>query len=241
MLTFFRKIRQQLLLENKLSRYLIYAFGEILLVMIGILLALQVNNWNELNQRKNTEQKMLEELLVNLRADSVDNSINIKWYERTAQSAQIIVETLESKTPWHDSLATHYGNIFTFGISTLNKSAYENLKSIGFNLISNDSIRIALTDLYSINYELLRKTEQAFTFDNLNQMVLPVLTKRLKMERWFYAVPLNYEALLVDVEFKETVRWRGITMAYVGNTTRDANKRVHRLMRMLEKELDKEN
>jgi len=46
MLRFFRTLRQRLLTENKFSRYLLYAVGEILLVMIGILLALQVNNWN---------------------------------------------------------------------------------------------------------------------------------------------------------------------------------------------------
>ena len=47
MIKFFRKIRQKLLSENKFSKYLIYAIGEIFLVMIGILLALQINNWNE--------------------------------------------------------------------------------------------------------------------------------------------------------------------------------------------------
>ena len=47
MIKFFRKIRQRLLTENKFSKYLLYAFGEILLVVIGILIALQINNWNE--------------------------------------------------------------------------------------------------------------------------------------------------------------------------------------------------
>jgi hypothetical protein len=47
MIKFFRKIRQKLLSENKFSKYLIYAIGVIFLVMIGILLALQINNWNE--------------------------------------------------------------------------------------------------------------------------------------------------------------------------------------------------
>ena len=47
MIKFFRKIRQKLLAENKISKYLIYAFGEIILVVIGILIALQINNWNE--------------------------------------------------------------------------------------------------------------------------------------------------------------------------------------------------
>ena len=47
MIKFFRKIRQNLLSENKFSKYLIYAIGEIILVVIGILIALQINNWNE--------------------------------------------------------------------------------------------------------------------------------------------------------------------------------------------------
>jgi hypothetical protein len=47
MVKFFRKIRQKLLSENKFSKYFIYAIGEIVLVVIGILIALQINNWNE--------------------------------------------------------------------------------------------------------------------------------------------------------------------------------------------------
>ena len=47
MIKFFRKIRQRLLTENKFSKYLLYAIGEIILVVIGILIALQINNWNE--------------------------------------------------------------------------------------------------------------------------------------------------------------------------------------------------
>ena len=57
MIIFFRKIRQRLLTENKFSKYLLYAIGEIALVMIGILLALQVNNWNEDQKIKRQEMK----------------------------------------------------------------------------------------------------------------------------------------------------------------------------------------
>ncbi|WP_339893795.1 DUF6090 family protein [uncultured Algibacter sp.] len=55
MIKFFRKIRQKLLTENKFSKYLLYAVGEIVLVVIGILIALQVNTWNE-NTKRNTEE-----------------------------------------------------------------------------------------------------------------------------------------------------------------------------------------
>ena len=59
MIKFFRKIRQNLLMENKNSKYIKYAFGEIILVMIGILLALQVNNWNEKRKLSNSIESLL--------------------------------------------------------------------------------------------------------------------------------------------------------------------------------------
>ena len=64
MIKFFRKIRQRLLTENKFSKYFLYAIGEISLVVIGILIALQVNDWN--NNRKNLdlEDKILKEIKI---------------------------------------------------------------------------------------------------------------------------------------------------------------------------------
>jgi len=62
MINFFRKIRQKLLNENKLSKYLLYALGEIVLVVIGILIALQINNWNENKKDRRQERELLIQL-----------------------------------------------------------------------------------------------------------------------------------------------------------------------------------
>ncbi len=59
MIRLFKKIRQQLLSKNNYSNYLLYASGEIILVVLGILIALQINNWNENKQLRNTEQQYL--------------------------------------------------------------------------------------------------------------------------------------------------------------------------------------
>ena len=66
MIKFFRKIRQQLLAENRFGRYVIYAFGEIVLVVIGILIALQINTWNESKENKKWERQFLEDLSIEL-------------------------------------------------------------------------------------------------------------------------------------------------------------------------------
>ena len=67
MIKFFRKIRQKLLSENKFNKYLIYAIGEIILVVIGILIALQINNWNEKNKNLTTSNETLQILQTELK------------------------------------------------------------------------------------------------------------------------------------------------------------------------------
>ena len=71
MIKFFRKIRQNLLLEGKTGKYFKYAIGEIILVVIGILIALQINNWNEDNKKKRDERVLLQAVLANLELDSL--------------------------------------------------------------------------------------------------------------------------------------------------------------------------
>ena len=90
MITFFRKIRRQLANENKFLQYSRYALGEIVLVVIGILIALAINNWNENRKERIQEQKVLTELLTSLEhnysrmvADSVNRS---DWNRCTATS-----------------------------------------------------------------------------------------------------------------------------------------------------------
>jgi hypothetical protein len=71
MINFFRKIRQKLLSQNRITRYLVYALGEIFLVVIGILIALSINNWNEDRKRNLQEIRLAIQLLEDARADSV--------------------------------------------------------------------------------------------------------------------------------------------------------------------------
>lgn len=72
MIKFFRHIRKQLLAENKFSKYLLYAIGEIVLVMIGILLAFQVNNWNENRKLEKLENSYYINILNDLHNDSLE-------------------------------------------------------------------------------------------------------------------------------------------------------------------------
>ncbi|WP_223115320.1 DUF6090 family protein [Hanstruepera ponticola] len=72
MIKFFRKIRQNLLSEGKTEKYLKYAIGEIILVVIGILIALQINNWNEKRKERNKEDQLIDVLITDLQSKKAE-------------------------------------------------------------------------------------------------------------------------------------------------------------------------
>jgi len=78
MIKFFRNIRKNLVKAGKTTKYFKYAIGEIVLVVVGILIALQINNWNEVKKIKTLETKILKELHNNLilDIDEIHNDVN---------------------------------------------------------------------------------------------------------------------------------------------------------------------
>ena len=92
MLQFFRKIRRQLLTENKFNQYMLYAVGEILLVVIGILLALQINNWNENNKNNALQINYMKGLISDLDYDIRSYSLGIEEIDRHRESEGIGVD-----------------------------------------------------------------------------------------------------------------------------------------------------
>jgi len=146
MLKLFRRIRQKLIQEGSLSRYLIYAIGEIALVMIGILLALQVNNWNLNQQAKKSENNAL----VELRAEFGKNQKRLneliavrKLQEEQIRSyiALIIDDDIPIGEKMNAQLPSDYdgvwGNENMVLSSLINTGAIEN--------IQNDSLKMLLT------------------------------------------------------------------------------------------------
>ncbi|MCX2719762.1 DUF6090 family protein [Lentiprolixibacter aurantiacus] len=71
MIKFFRQIRYNLIAQNQTVKYLKYAIGEIILVVIGILIALQINNWNEKRKNDLKESLLIKNIIEDLRLDSI--------------------------------------------------------------------------------------------------------------------------------------------------------------------------
>ncbi|MDC6389099.1 DUF6090 family protein [Maribacter sp. PR1] len=99
MIKFFRRIRKQLLSENKFSKYLIYAFGEIILVVIGILIALQINNLNETRKQNDLEQDYLFALKKEFENNLVEVNRVIELNTALLKNAQELSRYTGPNTP----------------------------------------------------------------------------------------------------------------------------------------------
>ena len=104
MLKFFRRIRRKLLDERNLKRYLIYALGEMLLVVVGILIALQINNRSQFYKDRILEIEILEEIRENIITDFNDHNQNMGNLNQMITSSGIILDHLNNDLPYHDSL-----------------------------------------------------------------------------------------------------------------------------------------
>jgi len=99
MIKFFRKIRQRLLTENKFSKYLLYAIGEIVLVVVGILIALQINNWNEARKNHNNLEGYLIFMLEDIESDKNQLIRLIQEREASFLSTTKIIDAYKNQSP----------------------------------------------------------------------------------------------------------------------------------------------
>jgi len=151
MIKFFRKIRQNLLSENKFSKYLIYAIGEIFLVVVGILIALQINNWNEERKAIAREKLFLNEFKTSINKDLFNFDRYGPRLKRKKSGLDSLSHYIQNGQDIHDSLFIKFYFQMRQGIRLgHDNGAYEALKSSGLDYIRNDSLRASINKTYTI-------------------------------------------------------------------------------------------
>ncbi len=182
MIKFFRNIRQTLIMENKTSKYLKYAIGEIFLVVIGILIALQINNWNEQRKERNREQAILKNLQNEFKANI--NNVNeaySSFYEAYEASLLLleIISTDEAINPvLVEQLIDDIINK-TKSLDIITGSIDEMLNTGSFNLIRNPDLRKQLSN-WSF-YKTDTEDDIVIYRDYLFDFFIPSLTNKVQL------------------------------------------------------------
>lgn len=180
MISLFRKIRLKLLNQHRITQYLAYAIGEILLVVIGILIALQINTWNELRKTRQYELKMLKELKATLQKDRAYFSSQLPRLIHKQNASNRLLAMIENKEENLDTLNSYFADLRFDILFQYNAGAYGSIKAGGIDKISNDSIRAKMAGIYEF---LIPRSEKIF--ENLSNSDLEEnslaekLTKRI--------------------------------------------------------------
>ena len=210
MIKFFRKIRHKLLSENKFSKYLIYAIGEIILVVIGILIALSINNWNA--NRINTKKESI--VLLNIHNEFKKNKIQLdtilKKHKIVKRNCTKIINLFPIKSISEpiilDSLPRYL--FFTYGAYTFNpsQSSINALTSTSsFDIIENDELRNLLISWNDLVEDYQEEEIKSSDFE-LNRYD-PFIAKHFDFNFDFKDSRNNLQALQT-LEFEYLVNYR---------------------------------
>jgi predicted CopG family antitoxin len=247
MIKFFRKIRQKLITESKFSKYLIYAIGEIVLVVIGILIALQINNSNEIRKSRNKEVSYLINIKDDLNTNSEKISSLIERRNKRTEVAHKLIGHIEGEPvlDWHE-FNLEIIKIYTWERFYQHNYTFEELISSGnLSFIRNDSIKTLLFDLES-TYKQLKAEEDHWRFD-AEELVFKPSYEDLDMQ----LILRDYRGeknLLKSEVFKEFFEDRKVKNGYVMATVefgimnshlKKMNQIIEQLLGLIDKEITK--
>jgi len=153
MIKFFRHIRQMLINKNKIGKYLLYAIGEILLVVTGILIALQINNRNEFKKERLEEQKILRQLASEYQANLEQLDQKIAMRNEMNRASEYLIDLFENNRSFNaDSVL--YGLFRVTQDPTFDPISNDLVASGKIRLIQNDSLSNLLSNWPSNVYQV---------------------------------------------------------------------------------------
>lgn len=249
MIKFFRRVRQDLLIKGKTSKYFKYAFGEVILVVIGILIALQINNWNELKKERTIEKELLTQIKTDL-SQNLDflkkNEENIITFKNAADS---VIYSLEQKEK------TKYFSIYVSIIHIRRKlnianTGYTSLKSGLLPIVKNNKLKNDIIKLYEQDVELVEYTEDemhnhlddqlfpvSYALFKINQRVTLSIKGLSNYEKFDPYLPQDFGALCENLEFINVVkRLRSIYNVSLFNI-KDAIAHTESVLKAIDEEL----
>ncbi len=238
----FRRVRMDQIGGSRVTKYLLYAIGEIVLLVIGIMIAVQINNWNEVKQQKQLELQTLKEIRGSIET-------NLAEMERlsAAHSAQVehfkdLVTHMEEDLPYHDSLETKMAAIFGWYTPLFDFAPYETLKTRGVELISNDTIKRNIIAVYEKVIFRITDGLEKFESGNSTAVVLPYFSKHFELYNTNPPrVKANdYERLKRDPEYRNILQLLIGIRSFGVNLSNASAQGLEAVVELLNKEIDQQ-
>ena len=194
--------------QNKTGKYFKYAIGEIVLVVIGILFALQINNWNEHRKTRNLEIKTLKELRSDLMQNIDDIEGNITKLKECKRANEVVIYHMENNLPYNDSLDSYFANLYPYITFSPIQTTFNYLNQNGVKLLSNDSLRANISDLYANQFNLYKVFERTYLVEHHNNYVKPMfMTEFDTWDLYESFKPRNYSQFIKNDDYKQIMNY----------------------------------
>ena len=177
----FRSIRRKLLGEGRFLRYLTYAVGEIVLIIVGILFALKINDWNEERKARGVETQILTEIRSNLEHDQAEIEDDIHSLEDIIKACDGLIQFLDTQDSPSVEFHKMAGLLLVNPHFDPNHSGYDLLMSKGVEIVQSDQLRSALSELYESRYTYYYRYEEERT-EFKTQLILPHVIRYFSLE-----------------------------------------------------------
>lgn len=197
MIRLFRHVRKKLIEKENLRKYLLYIVGEVALVVIGILIALQVSNLNEDRKVRQFEEEILSLIDQNLQADAEQLNEILEYTNEVDSLTDRLIHELEQEN-YDDSVNVWMGKIVSFERFKSQSSAFEVLKARGIESVSSKELQLALIAYYDQIlfgvYQSLTDVEKSFNAD-----WVPVIKEDFMDFKWKEVlIPVDSEEFFND-------------------------------------------
>ncbi|SRX54421.1 DUF6090 family protein [Aequorivita sp. CIP111184] len=191
---------------GKTGKYLKYVIGEIILVVIGILIALSINNWNENRKQEKQILKALSEVRNNLIGDSlaISNTLKLKLEDIEIQNR--VIQLLNNDRPLDSTINKDLGRIMIARKIKLIPNGYSLLKHIGLERIEDLNLRNKLIEYYEISINLIETDTNDDLFEFVNTFLPYVRSHFSDWQYEAYGIPLDYVKLKNDDYFKTSLK-----------------------------------
>jgi hypothetical protein len=206
-----------------MRKYSLYAIGEIALVVIGILIALSINNWNEERRKENLEIDILTEIKTNLKTDLEDHQRNIDFIEKRLEGSEKLLINLKYSNQFNDSIDYLISRI-AFSAPHANPvvTGYNRMLSSNEEIISNDSVRAQISLVYENHYTWLSNTftEMFLTQTaHLNKLIIENFVIKESNSLFPKYEPVNFSDLRKNNVFKTALEahmqhWKILQLRY---------------------------
>ena len=222
--------------KSKTTTFWLFTISEFVIVVLGILLVLQIDNWKESRKASKLEHEYLYEIKAELLGDLSDIELNINILGDIQNSLEIIIQFLGSNSEYVDSLDFHLSKLLYGTHFFHDKTSYESLKATDISIISDKELRKRITMHYAGHYNAILRIQDIHN-DFVVNNIFPEYIKHIQIVKPMeVAKPLNVMELKRSNEMKSLLNFLNMYIDYHIFQYKRTKESIDQIFEMIEKE-----